>query len=141
MIGVLAIGLLAGGAVIWQMKPPTIGDYLELSVNPRTAQARADQIMRQRGLDPNSYHHATVFVDIADPVVTEYLRQRIGIAGVNAIYSERVPIAFWQVRYFRDSETEEDSIKLKPDGSLLAIHHRLAEDMPGASLSTAQVSA
>ncbi len=141
MIAFLAICLLAGGALIWRMKPPTIGDYLELSVNARTAQARADQIMRQRGLDPNSYHYATVFVDIADPVVTEYLRQRIGIAGVNAIYSERVPIAFWQVRYFRDSETEEFSIKLKPDGSLLAVHHRLAEDTPGASLSKEEAAA
>ena len=135
MISFLAICLLAGGVLVWRVKPPSIGEYLKLSVNGRTARARADQIMRQRGLDPNSYYHATVFFDIADPVVNEYLRQRVGIAGVNAIYSERVPVALWQVRYFRDSQTEEYSIKLKPDGSLLAIHHRLAEDTPGASLS------
>ncbi len=135
MISFLAICLVAGGVLVWRLKPPSIGDYLTLSVDGRTARARADQIMRQRGLDPNSYYHATVFVDVADPVVNEYLRQRIGIEGANAIYSERVPAALWQVRYFRDSQTEEYSVKLKPDGSLLAVHHRVAEDTPGASLS------
>jgi hypothetical protein len=135
MLGFLSICLIAGGVLVWRVKPPAIGEYLKLSVNGRTALARANQIMRQRGVDPISYRHATVFVDIADPIVNEYLRQRIGIAGVNAIYSERVPIAFWQVRYFRDSQTEEYSIKLTSDGSLLAVHHRLAEETPGASLS------
>src|SRR6266571_6426074 len=104
MIGFLAVCLLAGGVLAWRLKPQSIGEYLKLSVNGRTARARADQIMRQRGFDPDSYYHATVFVDIADPAVNEYLRQRVGLEGVNAIYSERVPIAFWQVRYFRDSQ-------------------------------------
>lgn len=135
MIVFLVVCLLAGGALAWRLKPPSIGDYLKLSVNARTARARADQILRQRGLDPNSYYHATVFADIADPLVNEYLRERLGISGLNAVYSERVPVALWQVRYFRDSQTEEYSVKLKPDGSLLAFHHRLAEDTPGASLS------
>jgi Type II CAAX prenyl endopeptidase Rce1-like len=135
MIVFLAVCLIAGGLLAWRLKPPSIGDYLKLFVNARTARARADQILRERGLDPNSFYHATAFVDIADPLVNEYLREHIGIAGVNAVYAERVPVALWQVRYFRDSQTEEYSVKLKPDGSLLAFHRRLAEDTPGASLS------
>jgi hypothetical protein len=39
------------------------------------------------------------------------------------------------VRYFRDGQAEEYSIKMKPDGSPLAFQHKLAEDAPGASLS------
>jgi hypothetical protein len=39
------------------------------------------------------------------------------------------------VRYFRDSQPEEYSIKLAPDGSELAFHHRPAEDAAGATLS------
>jgi hypothetical protein len=135
MIAFLAVCLLAGGALAWRLKPPSIGEYLKLSVNARTARARADEIVRQRGLDPNSYYHATVFVDIADPVVNEYLRQRIGIAGVNAIYSERVPAALWRVRYFRDSQPEEFAVILRPDGSLHSVRHTLAEEAPGASLA------
>ncbi|HYT21449.1 MAG TPA: CPBP family intramembrane glutamic endopeptidase [Candidatus Polarisedimenticolia bacterium] len=135
MIAFLAVCLLGGGLVAWRLKPQSIGEYLKLSVNARTARARADQVMRQRGSDPNSYYHAAVFVDIADPVVNEYLRQRVGIAGVNAIYAERVPAALWRVRYFRDSQPEEFAVVLRPDGSLHSVRHTLAEEAPGASLT------
>ncbi|HEV3375556.1 MAG TPA: CPBP family intramembrane glutamic endopeptidase [Candidatus Acidoferrum sp.] len=135
MIGFLAVCLVAGSLIIWRLKPESIGDYLKLSVNAKSARARADEIMRRRGMDPNSYLQATVFVNVTDPITNEFLRERVGIARMNEIYATQVPGAVWQVRYFRDSQTEEYSIKLKPDGSLLAIHHRLAEDAPGASLS------
>ncbi len=135
MIAFLAVCLLAGGALVWRLKPQSIGDYLKLSVDARSARARADQILRQRGFDPNSYYHATVFVDISDAHVNEYLRQRIGIAGVNAIYAEHVPAALWRVRYFRDSQAEEFAVILRPDGSLHSVRHKLAEESPGASLT------
>jgi Type II CAAX prenyl endopeptidase Rce1-like len=135
MIAFLAVCLVAGGVLTWRVKPESIGEYLKLYVNARTARARADEIMRRRGADPNSYYHATVFVDIADPIVNEFLRQRVGIAGVNTIYSERVPAALWRARYFRDSQPEEFAVVLRPDGTLHAIRHTLAEETPGASLT------
>src|SRR5207245_9973794 len=55
MIAFLAGCLLVGGLLVWRIKPPSIGEYLNLSVNARTARTRADQIMRHRGLDPTSY--------------------------------------------------------------------------------------
>jgi membrane protease YdiL (CAAX protease family) len=135
MLGFLAVCLLAGGLLAWRLKPQSIGEYLKLSVDARTVRARADQVLRQRGLDPNSYYHVTVFVDVADPIANEFLRQRIGIAGLNAIYSERIPIALWRVRYFRDSQPEEFAVILRPDGSLHSVRHTLAEEAPGASLT------
>src|SRR5580693_10502931 len=91
--------------------------------------------LRARGFDPKSYRTATIFTDFTDPVTNEFLRQRVGIVRLNEIYANEVPGAIWQVRYFRDSQPEEFSIKLKPDGSLAAFNHKLAEDAPGASLS------
>jgi hypothetical protein len=135
MIGFLAVCLVLGGVLAWRLKPESIGDYLKLSVDAKSARARADEIMRRRGLDPNFYYHATVFANVTDSITNEFLRERVGIARLNEIYAMQVPGAVWQVRYFRDSQTEEYSVKLKPDGSLFAIHHKLAEDAPGASLS------
>jgi membrane protease YdiL (CAAX protease family) len=135
MLGFLAVCLLVGGTLAWRLKTPVIGDYLKLSVNARTVRARADEIMRQRGLDPNSYYHGAILVDISDPVANEYLRLRIGIAGINALYAERVPAALWAVRYFRDSQKEEFAVILRTDGSLHSFHHTLAEDTVGASLT------
>jgi hypothetical protein len=135
MLGFLAICLVGGALVSWQLRPESIGDYLKLSVDAKTVQARTDEILRKRGIDPGTYHHATIFANVTDPIASEFLRQRVGIARVNEIYGSVVPGAVWQVRYFRDSQPEEFSIKLTPDGSPFAFHHKLAEDTPGASLS------
>jgi len=134
MIALLAACFLAGGLTAWRLKPESIGDYLKLSVDAKTARAKADEILRSRGVDPNSYKCAVIFAGIVDPVTNEFLRERVGIARVNEIYDKQVPGAVWQARYFRDSQTEEYAIKLKPDGSLFAFQHKIAEDAAGASL-------
>ncbi len=141
MIAFLAVCVLVGGALAWRLKPQTIGDYLKLSVNARSARARADEILRKRHLDPNSYGHATVLAEIADPIINEYLRQRVSVAGVNAIYANQVPAALWRLRYFRDSQPEEFAVILRPDGSLHSVHHTLAEETPGASLTKEEAKA
>jgi membrane protease YdiL (CAAX protease family) len=137
----LAVCLVLGGAAAWRFKTPALGDYLKLSVDAKTAKARADEILRQHGLNPNSYRHATILADTTDPVTNEFLRQRVGIERLNEIYATEVPGVVWQVRYFRDSQPEEYSIKLKPDGSLAAFHHKLGEDAPGASLTKEEAAA
>jgi len=134
MIALLATCLVAGAAITWRLKTESIGDYLKLSVDAKTARAKADEILRARGVDPNSYKHAVVFAEIADPATNEFLRQRVGIARVNEIYDKQVPGAVWQVRYFRDSQPEEYTVKLKPDGMLFAFQHKISEDASGASL-------
>ncbi len=134
MIAFLAACLLAGTLITWRLKPESIGDYLKLSVNAKTARAKADAVLRARGVDPSSYKCAVIFADIVDPVTNEFLRERVGIAHVNEIYDKQVPGAVWQARYFRDSQPEEYAVKLNPDGSLFALQHKISEDAPGASL-------
>jgi membrane protease YdiL (CAAX protease family) len=131
----LAACLLFGGAVVWKLRVPQLGDYLKVSVNAREATARAGEILREHGLNPASYHHATVLANVTDPFANEFLRERIGIEGLNNIYSGLIPGALWRVRYFRDGQAEEYAVILKPDGSLHSLHHTLGENTPGASLT------
>jgi len=141
MIAFLAVSVVVGGALLWRLKPAAIGDYLQLSVDARSASARAGEVLRQRHVDPNSYKHATVLANIADPITNEYLRQRVGIPGINEIYAQQVPAALWRVRYFRDGQPEEFAVILRPDSSLHSVHHTLAEETPGASLSKEEARA
>ena len=141
MILFLLACLVVGGVAIWKLKAPALGDDLKLSADVRTARAKADSILHSRGVDPTFYRRATIFVDVSDPVVNEFLRERAGLARLNEIYEKEVPVAVWQVRYFRDGQPEEYSIKLAPDGKLLAFHHKLAEEAPGASLSKEEAQA
>jgi membrane protease YdiL (CAAX protease family) len=141
MIGFLALCVLVGGVLAWRLKPEFIGDYLKLSVNAKTAEAKADDVMRARGVDPSPYRRVTIFANLTDPIVNECLRESVGIARTNEIYAKEVPGAVWQVRYFRDSQPEEYSVKLGPDGGFLAFSHKLAEETPGASLTKEEAQA
>src|SRR5258707_11830676 len=141
MLAFLAVCLVAGAAGAWKVKPESIGDYLKLAVNARSARTHADAIFQQRGLQPNSYIHSTLLVNVTDAVTNEFLRERVGVAQLNEILATQVPGALWRMRYFRDSQPEEYAVVLKPDGSLHAIRHTVAEEAPGASLSSEEAVA
>jgi len=133
-IGFLALCVLAGGLLAWRIKRESIGDYLKLSADSHTAVMKADAVLREHGLDPNSFRKGALFVDTTNPAINEYLRRRMSIAEINKIYAERVPGALWRVRYFRDSQAEEFAVTLKPDGSLHGFWHTLPEAAKGATL-------
>ncbi len=140
-IGFLVVCLIAGAALTWKVKQPAIGDYLKLSISAKSAQARADEILRKHGLDPSSFRRSTLLVNTSDPFVNEFLRRRIGVDELNKIYATQVPGALWLTRFFRDSQPEEYSVVLKPDGSLHSFHHVLAESALGHSLAKEEAMA
>jgi hypothetical protein len=141
MLGVLALCFVVGGMLIWKVKPASIGDYLKLSIDARAARTRADDTLRNRNVNPATYIQNTQFVDVTNPLVNEFLRERGGVDFVNSVYAGQVPGALWSVRYFRDGQPEEYRVILRPDGSLHSVHHTLAEATPGASLSKDQAVA
>jgi membrane protease YdiL (CAAX protease family) len=134
-IGFLALCVLAGGLLAWKMKRESVGDYLQLPVNARSASHRADEVMKQNGLNPGTFRRVTEFVSRMDPISNEFLRRHMPVKQINEIYAEQVPGALWRVRYFRDLQPEEFAVVLKPDGSLHGFWHIQAEAAKGASLS------
>jgi membrane protease YdiL (CAAX protease family) len=134
MLGFLALCVVLGPLLAWKLKHENVGDYLQLSVNAAGAKGKADAVIKQHGLNPASFRSATELVEVMDPVNNEYLRRRVSIGQINQIYATQVPGVFWRVRYFKDSDPEEFAIVLKPDGSLHAFRHTLAEAAKGLSL-------
>ena len=131
----LAAGGVLGFASLWLIKPQIIGNFVRFPLGGREAGGRGDDVLRQLREDPNSYRRAPTIQYTFDPLVNEYLRRTIGVAGANRVYRDEVPAAFWTVRYFRDSQKEEYFIVLRPDGTLHSVHHTLAEATPGANLT------
>ena len=140
LLVLIACGI-AGLALLVGVKREAIGDFVRFSVDAREATARADEELRQNKVDPSTYHRAATLTYTFDDYVNEYLRRAIGIAATNGIYRDRVPSAFWAVRYFRDAQNEEYLVVLKPDGSLHSIHHTLDEKAPGANLTKEEAQA
>jgi hypothetical protein len=137
---VLGCGVL-GLALVLLVKPAEIGDYLRFRVNAREAAQIGDAVLRARGIHPERYHRTTTLADRSDQYVNEFLRRKVGIAGANRLYREKVPLALWRVRYFRDSETEEYAVIVRPDGAIHSLHHTLEEKAPGAKLSREEAQA
>ena len=134
-LGILVACGVAGIALLAGVKREAIGDFVRFSTDAREATERASADLRGRQVDPSTFHHATTLTYTFDDYVNEYLRRTIGIAAANRVYRDRVPSAFWAVRFFRDSQKEEYLVVLKPDGSLHSIHHTLDEKTPGANLT------
>lgn len=135
VLAFLAICVLLGAVAVVKLKPLHLGDYLRLSVDAKQAAMRAGQVLQQRGVDRQNYKSVTTFANVTDPTVNEYLRQKLGVDATNKIYDKEVPGALWVTRFFRDGQTEEYTVVLRPDGALHSVHHDVAETAPGASLS------
>ena len=133
--GVLGLAALAG------IKREAIGDFVRFSINSTEAVDRANRVLTGKRIDPASYHHAATLTYTFDEYANEYLRRAVGIAAANHVYRDKVPSAFWAVRYFRNSQKEEYLVVLKPDGSLHSVHHTLDEKAPGANLSKEEAQA
>jgi membrane protease YdiL (CAAX protease family) len=131
---VLACGV-AGALLLIAVKAQTIGDFVRFRVNAREATARADGVLRQWKVNPATYHRVATFQPNFNGYTSEYLRRQLGIASANQLYGEKVPSAFWRVRYFRDSQKEEYAVILRTDGALHSVHHSLEEKAPGAKLT------
>ncbi len=138
---VLIVGGVLGFALLVGVKREAIGDFVRFQVNAEEATERANENLRQIHIDPETYRHATILVYTFDEYTNEYLRRAVGIAAANRVYRDQVPSAFWAIRYFRDSQNEEYSVILKPDGSLHSVHHTLDEKSPGANLSKEEAQA
>jgi len=91
--------------------------------------------LRGRGVDPNAFRHSTVFLDNSDTRANEFLREKIGVAALNKIYQDQIPVGLWGTRYLKDGDAEEYFVVLRTDGALHSIHHSIAEGANGASLS------
>jgi len=135
VLAFMAVCVVLGTAAVVKLKPVHLGDYLKLSSDAKQARARAKDVLKQRGVDPQSYKSVTTFVDVTDSTASEYLRQKIGVPALNNIYEKQAPGGLWDTRFFRDGQAEEYSVILRPDGSLHSVHHDLAEAAQGASLS------
>jgi hypothetical protein len=134
MMGALAVCVAAGGVLAWRLQRESVGDYLRLSINSKSAVTQADAVMKDHGLDPRTFRHAAELVNKMDPTVNEYLRRRMPVKQINRIYAEQVPGVLWRVRYFKDSQPEEFAVVLKPDGGLQGFWHTLPEAAKGVSL-------
>ena len=136
----IVCGLVGAGLLIG-VHPKQIGNYVRFQIDSREAISRADNVLRSWHVDPSRYHKAAIVVAPFNPLVNEFLREKLGIEAANKIYQQQVPQVFWRVRYFRDSEQDEYAVLLQTDGSLHSVWHTLDSKAAGPNLTKEQAGA
>lgn len=122
-------------------KREAIGDFVRFAITPSEARGRADEVLRARKVHPAAYQGVASVVNNFQGETVEFLRRELGVPLTNELFRERVPAAFWSVRYFQDSQKAEYRVILLPDGAFHAIHHPLDERTEGPNLTKEEAQA
>lgn len=138
--------LLAGLAGFLFLPVKRLGEP-DFAVTAVKARSAADVFARERGLEPGAFR-AVVYVEheFSRPSnccgpgtreVGKYFLERRPPEFVKEVCRRLVPLHSWNVRYYKPLQKEELRVALNPDtGQVIGFEHRLAEDQPGADLSS-----
>jgi hypothetical protein len=130
-LAVLAIAGLAAFVRLYESAFPQAAIDLELSRG--AIRARADEYVRGRGIDPDTFLSALTFRASGDAAV--FLQRTRGLDETVRFAREVLPLWRWRSRWFRSGEKEEFSLSLGPDGEPIGFEHAIPEAAPGDSLT------
>ena len=82
LILLAAAGIL-GFASLWMIKARSIGDFVRFPLDGSEAALRADEVLRQQGQIPASYHRAVSIQYTFDPLANEVTAHVVFRAGLS----------------------------------------------------------
>jgi membrane protease YdiL (CAAX protease family) len=138
LAGVLTLVFIALAMVPVQR----FGEGISLHISRQDALRAADAFLRQRHIEPASYHRVAWVYENVQPLAIRYLLERKSIRETDRIYREAVRPALWEARYFRPLQKEEHLVSVDPaSGQVSGYQHLLDDDAPGVSLAPDQAQA
>ncbi len=130
----LALGAVAGAVVFVLFYDSAFpAAAIDLDLSRSEIRARADDYVRERGIDPDTFKSALTFE--VDGEAAVFLQRVLGLQETSRIAREQLALWNWRVRWFRSGEKEEFILRLTPDGRPLRFHHAIPEAAAGDSLS------
>ncbi|NIR43330.1 MAG: CPBP family intramembrane metalloprotease [Gemmatimonadetes bacterium] len=132
--GLFALAAIAGVLVFTSFYDAAFPSAaIDLKLSRGAIKARADDYLRQRGVDPDTFESSLTFT--VDGSAAVFLQRVRGIEETSRFAREQLPLWNWRVRWFRSGEKEEFIMRLAPDGRPLRFLHSIPEAAPGDSLS------
>jgi membrane protease YdiL (CAAX protease family) len=136
-----AVVLCVLGLLVLLIPVNRLGDSPAYRIADDQAAAASDAFLRAHNLDPAPYRHVTFPAvhwndDTDDDVAGKYFLERRPVPAVSALFAQNRPIQHWVTRYFKSLDKEELLVSVHPEtAKVLAFHHTLPEDRPGADLT------
>ena len=143
----IAVYLAANFISLPQKKLAALG---KLALSREQIESRADEILRERGFEPEHFKRVTYVSSTSLP--SSYLLEHGSLDQLAQLFqsgsetssdgrSEREaewPDVLWHVRYFQILQREELRTTLDKNGNLVAWNHSILREAPGASLTREQ---
>jgi membrane protease YdiL (CAAX protease family) len=134
--------VVAAAIVLAAVHVQEFGDEPRYALRPAAARAIAEQFARAQGFSVFSSagyravtFPATKWDDDNARLAAKYLVERRDIAFVAGAFRRDAPLHTWIVRFFKPLAPEELQVSVDPEtGRVIAFHHVVPEDQPGADL-------
>jgi membrane protease YdiL (CAAX protease family) len=141
-VRIAALVLLALGVVAMAIPTERFGGAPVYKIPADQARIASDAFVRTLGANPDAFQHVTVPAvhwgtdEPHDTFAAQYFLEREPVAAASQMFERYRPAQYWKTRYFKSLDQEEFLTVVHPEtGKLLAFHHTVPEDRPGADTS------
>ena len=141
-VRIAALALLALGVVAMAIPTDRFGAAPVYKIPAEQARAASDAFLRSQGANPDAFQHVTVPAvhwgtdEPHDTFAAKYFLEREPVAAASQMFERYRPVQYWKTRYFKSLDQEEFLTVVHPEtGKVLAFHHTVPEDRPGADTS------
>lgn len=136
LIGLTVISLMG----LWYLYPKTSLDQVPTSLNRTEVKNAANEALAKKNINIRDYESVVTFSPNNISLEEKYILEEGDFQTLKKFYPEKLPLAFWSVRYFKPLQKEEFIVDVLPDGKVYQIIHVLDEKAPGANLTAAQAT-
>jgi membrane protease YdiL (CAAX protease family) len=141
-VRIAALALLALGVVAMAIPTERFGAAPVYKISAEQARIASDAFLRMLGANPDAFQHVTVPAvhwgtdEPHDTFAAKYFLERLPATGASQMFERHRPVQYWKTRYFKSLDQEEFLTVVHPEtGKVLAFHHTVPEDRPGADTS------
>ncbi|MCB2198431.1 CPBP family intramembrane metalloprotease [bacterium] len=112
--------------------------FPEASIDFKTTRASSEPLALEAlalidQVPPQEYRHASRFS--YSGLAKTYLEKELGLADAQKYFGNPVELWSWSHRWFKPSTKEEFKADISPEGRIVSIEHKIAEEAEGASLT------
>jgi hypothetical protein len=132
--GLFALGAVLGTALFLAYYDAAFpAAAIDLQMSRGEIRHRADDYVRELGIDPDTFESALTFE--ADGGAAVFLQRVLGLRETSRFAREELALWNWRARWFRSGEIEELILRLTPDGRPLRFLYKIPEAAAGDSIS------
>lgn len=118
--------------------PQAPTEELPTTIGREEVKKIADQALIKRQVDTNGYSSVITFTPNDISSEEKYILEVADYKKLQSVYSEKLPLGYWTVTYFKPLQKESYDVDVLPDGKVEQVIYSLDEKAAGANLSQTQ---